>query len=309
MSNSNHSSDSRNEYLQADNDGLLQTLRTADANFEKVKQTSDATLDSRLLIDVADASHRKITSMALKDARLGVDVDEFVSKCISFMRRGPTGLQEEAEVMASRSSQRTHRNHHQEEDDEDAEAGDPLNWEWLGRKACFPFNARPPVSGFLLGPLSVEKKARQATQRRARQQRSQVEAIRPEELQEKDMEKQNNNDTTSQCLEIYQELMSAQQEHQKGAEEEVERMQERTGREPSEAEIDRIMEKHGISSTGGIPIYKFCINPNSFGQSVENLFYVAFLIRDGRAGIAMDHNGLPTLGKSKQASSTFWAAS
>ena len=30
-------------------------------------------------------------------------------------------------------------------------------------------------------------------------------------------------------------------------------------------------------------------------QTVENLFYVSFLIRDGRAGILQDSNGLPTL--------------
>ncbi|KAJ3152025.1 nuclear protein [Geranomyces variabilis] len=36
---------------------------------------------------------------------------------------------------------------------------------------------------------------------------------------------------------------------------------------------------------GRIPFFKFIINPESFGQTVENLFYLSFLIRDGKVQI------------------------
>ena len=50
-----------------------------------------------------------------------------------------------------------------------------------------------------------------------------------------------------------------------------------------------------MCTDGGVQLYPFIINPKSFGQTVENLFYVSFLIRDGSAGVQMDDNGLPTL--------------
>jgi hypothetical protein len=33
------------------------------------------------------------------------------------------------------------------------------------------------------------------------------------------------------------------------------------------------------------------INPDDFGQSVENCFYVSFLIKDGKAGIEVTNEG------------------
>ncbi|KAH9814798.1 Nse4 C-terminal-domain-containing protein [Melampsora americana] len=38
----------------------------------------------------------------------------------------------------------------------------------------------------------------------------------------------------------------------------------------------------------GVNFFKFFINPNSFSQSVENLFFISFLIKDGTAAIEND---------------------
>lgn len=42
-----------------------------------------------------------------------------------------------------------------------------------------------------------------------------------------------------------------------------------------------------------VNFFKFFIDPNSFSQSVENLFFASFLIRDGRLKLFKDSNGVP----------------
>jgi len=43
-----------------------------------------------------------------------------------------------------------------------------------------------------------------------------------------------------------------------------------------------------------INLFEFIINPESFGQTVENLFYLSFLIRDSKVNID-DESGQPIL--------------
>lgn len=40
-----------------------------------------------------------------------------------------------------------------------------------------------------------------------------------------------------------------------------------------------------LEKIGSFPFYHFITDPNSFAKTVENLFYVSFLIRDNRARI------------------------
>ncbi|KAK7472757.1 hypothetical protein VKT23_000867 [Stygiomarasmius scandens] len=40
-----------------------------------------------------------------------------------------------------------------------------------------------------------------------------------------------------------------------------------------------------LSETGPINLFKFIVNPEDFAQSVENLFYLSFLIRDGKVAL------------------------
>lgn len=42
-----------------------------------------------------------------------------------------------------------------------------------------------------------------------------------------------------------------------------------------------------------VNFFKFFIDPKSFSQSVENLFFTSFLIRDGRLKLFQDSNGIP----------------
>lgn len=42
----------------------------------------------------------------------------------------------------------------------------------------------------------------------------------------------------------------------------------------------------------GVNFFELVINPDDFGQTVENVFYASFLIKDDRAGMSVDDNGL-----------------
>ena len=48
-------------------------------------------------------------------------------------------------------------------------------------------------------------------------------------------------------------------------------------------QIQRVLE-----ATGEVNLFKFIINPNDLAQSVENLFYLSFLIRDGSCSLDVE---------------------
>lgn len=271
--------------MQPGNNGILQTLEKANGLFAKVKQTSDATIDSRLLVNAADLTHKKTAQLTLGDASAGIDVDEFVSKCISFMRRGPD--------LADGTTQRRQRPRQTQRDPNDSDegdSGDAMNWDWLGRMACFQHNSRPAVSGFLLGPLSVQKRTRQLTQRGGRERFDATQAVQPQELQQEDLGQQENLNLTSMCSKINELLDRTIQE----IENKVNRILSEE-EDPTHARVEEVMYEHHTSPTGGVCLFHFCINPQSFGQSVENLFYVSFLVRDGHAGVVSSTRGTPIL--------------
>lgn len=268
-------------------DGLLQTLNRANEIFSGVKQTSDATLDSRLLVSTADLSVKRTQHLNVGDAAPGIDVNDFINKCITFMRKG------DASTQGARSTQRRRigDDNHDSAEEGSADEGDAFNWEWLGRQACFPNNLRPPVPGFLLGPLSVQKRVRKQTQRRERlQKRDPRDAVRPEEIKASAIEKSENSNLTTLCREIRALLNYIQTEGEK-------KVRAEATDDMTDDEITALMTKHNVADDGGVSLFRFVINPKSFGQTVENMFYVSFLIKEAAASIEFDSNQLPTLRK------------
>ncbi|KAH9213846.1 Nse4 C-terminal-domain-containing protein [Leptodontidium sp. 2 PMI_412] len=270
--------ENRSEYLKPNSSGLKDTLLQANSLFAKVKQTSDATIDSRLLNTVADYVDKKAVAMISGDSSQGIDVDEFVSKLKQFMRLG-----QDAEE-APTSTERARR-------DDGEDDGEVLNWAYLGRNACIMHNARPSVPGFLLGPLSLEKRAKRAIARRAGLRQSNAEETRPEVLKTGDVKRDENQNLSALSQMILRTFRRALQKA-------VDAVDEHFREDMTPQEEQALMDKFSVSNiqgTGGIAYFKFVINPYSFGQSVENMFYVSFLIRDGAVGIATDDRGLPYL--------------
>ncbi|KAG8627399.1 hypothetical protein KVT40_004882 [Elsinoe batatas] len=271
--------ENRDQHLRGDNDGICKTLEKQNNLFIHVKQTADATTDSRLLVNVSDVAHRKSAQLAMSDGATGIDVDEFVSKFISYGQRGAR------ESNSITISQRRRMNDDGEEDES------IIDWAYLGARACFPYNSRPPVPGFLLGPLSVQKRVRAPTQRRARQQDDGRAETRPEAF---DRDQLPSTDTTTVrhfCSQIKNRLTRHSDRATQLAEEEA-------SDDTTKEEFARILRKHRITSHGGPSLFDFAINPHSFGQTVENLFYISFLIKEGEVGIEVDpddEDGQPAL--------------
>lgn len=47
----------------------------------------------------------------------------------------------------------------------------------------------------------------------------------------------------------------------------------------------------------GVNFYEWIINPRSFSESVENLFYTSFLVREGKLAIEFDDESIPRICK------------
>jgi hypothetical protein len=260
----------------------------------KVRQTTDAAKDSRTLLNLADISGRKLTNFAQSRAGIGLDLDQFVSRCIHFMKEGHPPTEEEAAPTQKRNRRQTQAA--DEEDEDDEETVEELDWAFLGRYACFPCNRRPPVSSFLLGPLSLQKRVRAVQTQRARSQRQPLgPATRPQELRQEDIQQSGNTNLTHLVTTIKSRLAAHINDGTEKIDAELEALED-----PDDEDMFAAFSRHRVYQTPNqepaVSLFDFAVNPNSFGQTVENLFYISFLIREGNAKILVDENELPLLG-------------
>ena len=244
---------------------------------------------------MSDVAYRKANQLVLGDTSTGVDVDEFLSKCITFMRRG--GPLDGDEDSAPARRRRNETRQESGDDSEDDTNGGSLEWGILGRHACVPYNSRPPVPSFLLGPLSVQKKQRTQTQRKARQTRDAGREARPENLSSNDLNLSNENDLKAVCGRLHDDLLKhcerADAALSRAGITDLEQLKSEKGRS--------VLRKNRITNTGGPNLLEYALDPQDFGQTVENLFRISFLIKEGKFGVQDDDDGLPTLCKSSDA--------
>ncbi|KAK4130156.1 hypothetical protein BT67DRAFT_355022, partial [Trichocladium antarcticum] len=283
------------EFIQEDPTALLDYLAQSDRIIKNVKQTAEAAIDARGLVIAADLSARRVQRLTSGNVGNGVDVDEFVSKCITYMLHGRGIEDDDAQELSSTQRRRRQPNNRgalgSDDEDQIGDDGDMMNWAHLGRFACLPAVRRPAVPGFLLGPLSIEKKARKITKRSAPFRVNNLEEVRPQELRAEDLTKSDKNDLPAICKKICVQLEQAQAESQDAVEEQIDTL----GDEPTPEDERALMDRYALRSTGGIDLVRFVINPRSFGQTIENMFYISFLIREGRVRLDFDDHGLPAI--------------
>ncbi|WFC98727.1 hypothetical protein MYAM1_001459 [Malassezia yamatoensis] len=139
---------------------------------------------------------------------------------------------------------------------DDFNAADTELWDWKKLgNVAAQYSHRAPIPDFLLGPLQVELKHRKNM--RHSRLNPESELVAPQQLSSSDIE-QSENETSRMVMEIASKLEEC-------------------------------------SGDQGVCLFRFAFDPKSFSNTVENLFYVSFLIRDGRAAILEDENGEPKL--------------
>lgn len=279
------------DYLQASSTKVNDALQELNGYSTNIKQTNEAAIDAKALLTLVDLTSRKLMRLTGGNLGNGIDPDEFVSKAITYMRRGQ-GIGEGEEAEASHTQR--HRAAAMDGDDSDEDngaEGDALDWAHLGRYACMPNVGRPGLPGFLLGPLSVQKKARRVVARTAPLRMRDIQEVRPEVLNTEDIAKNEKQDLTAICNKILKQLKRIRD----SAIVQLKAIQDDDDKDDDD--MFEAMEKLGITTGGNVDLVRFCINPKSFGQTVENMFYVSFLIREGMVHVQYEENGLPSLCK------------
>jgi hypothetical protein len=67
--------------------------------------------------------------------------------------------------------------------------------------------------------------------------------------------------------------------------------------------VQRLLEERDKGE--GINFLELVINPDDYGQTVENIFYASFLIKEGSAGIQVDEDGQIVIRMSAGTNSSF----
>ncbi|RKP10524.1 Nse4 C-terminal-domain-containing protein [Thamnocephalis sphaerospora] len=218
----------RAELQRPDSEGVLRNLKRAGELIGQVKQTYEASLDSRLLVLSADINHEKARKMRVEHGAF--DSEDYVARLVT--------------VMGGRQAAETAQGA--------AESLQQMDWARLGRTAG-AYMRCVPAADFILGPISLEQRSRNVTRTGQRNVDRSAAASRPVELTGDEVQRQEN-ETTKNVM-----------------------------------AIAVLLEK-----VGPINLFEFIINPHSFGETVENLFHLSFLIRDGKATID-DESGEPML--------------
>lgn len=280
--------DQRNELAAPQSRALQRMIKKQNSYFTSVKQTSDATIDSRFLVDAGEISIKKSRSLNIGQ-NAQVDVEEFVGKCITFMQNG-------AESNLGATQRRRRDAEAADDDEEDLEQGDALDWSYFGARACLPVNVRPPVIGFLLGPLSVQKRAKAPRVRRERLARAApVSAVHAQELRAEELGRSESSSLTAMCKVVLDHFHIAFDEGHNFV---ANFWNDRDDDHQLDAEDEAIFKRSNvIMGDGGLSLFKFVVNPQDFGQTVENIFYLSFLVRDDFIEVKFDEDGLPSLRK------------
>ncbi|GAA6015967.1 hypothetical protein JCM11491_007128 [Sporobolomyces phaffii] len=149
------------------------------------------------------------------------------------------------------ASRAERRNRRVARDDSENGGADETPWLWgkVG-KVLSGESKRPAVLEHMYGPLQLEIKEKKARTQRQKQKFDESQRMRPEEILATDVAK-NNIESGKVTARIAKRLRD-------------------------------------IAGDKGIPYLRFIVNPHSFSQTVENMFYFSFLIKEQKVALEID---------------------
>lgn len=264
-----HLTEKRLEFIDPNTMAIEAILEDIEGNFKRVNKPREAVSDMNILREVAILQNERIRNLQCEFRSF--NNNEFIDKLKLFMSRSVKNKRTEDVENVS--------NNQLEEDDNSPTTSRGANTSRLNKKSCYVltkpifenfgkdcmnyFNILPKPTS-LLGSLNKEilfKQQRVVKQRRANENLEELKT----KIKELDVNSKENeeNSTVSEIERIF--------------------------------EILKKIHKRALKIGVQIGFYEFVINPFSFSRTIENIFYVSFLIKDGYARISLNSDNLPII--------------
>ncbi|GAA97159.1 uncharacterized protein L969DRAFT_43448 [Mixia osmundae IAM 14324] len=234
---------------------VMALLDRAENNFSSVKQTGEAVMDAALLNSMGQYTIQK--ARELKIGSEAFDCDAYVDCLAQLIGPSTTSNGRKRRKVAAGASRERARLESENESDE-SDGGDPVasqvdvadSWDRIGAMAL-QHTSRVPTIDFLLGAIATEHKKRIVKQRTRETKIDESERQKPQELSSRDVKRTKNETGTN--VELIAQLIMRRQ-------------------------------AAGLRTT----YWELVCHPASFNQTVENIFYVSFLLRDGKFSLDYD---------------------
>ncbi|RNA44774.1 non-structural maintenance of chromosomes element 4 -like protein [Brachionus plicatilis] len=254
-------SENRLEYINPNSDAIEATLENVENTFRNVKKPREAVSDSHVLLELAILGKERIRNVHCEFRSF--NNLEFVEKMRNFMigkekRNSSVFRDEDSDSDIENKSTQSHHNSKNKKKSFYILTGPILSR--FGEFSMNYFRVSPKPT-FLLGLLEKEipKKVKKIRQRKINEKKNDDQKTVIKELEENSSEKEISTTVT-----------------------EIER-------------IYKILKRFYKRYKGPICLYEFMINPRSFSRTIENVFYVSFLVKDGYARIYLDKESLPVI--------------
>lgn len=219
-------------------DVVQDVIPQVEHTYKEVERSHEAVMDSVVLAEMSSITAQETRQYELKSAT-SFNIDTLVQSFNSFLDSPRTTINDDSFPQSTYAP----------------ESG--LSGLCVLGGLLYEASLRPPTTDHMVGPLSVERKARNVGPRASRVI-DLAHKSAATELQLNDI--QHGKKMTQIIKQIY----------------------------------DLLIEK-GATEEEPVGLFEFVLNPNSFSQSVENLFYLSFLVHDDKVQLDLDDTNVPVV--------------